>query len=266
MSNTTFNTTPAVLTALKAAQEARRKWEAGTYAASNTALYGILQQSYSVMLSCIANPTLTDGVKVLMKDRKLKFSTNTSLELLIIRIVFADEQTQNTFKYRLLSYARVLACALEDAVAVDDLPAYINKRGGIDEIRRDTEKTDKTVQDKQFVSVAKKVLHKEELGLFDAFKLPNDLKPVNGSRYSVAIVRDNQDGTGTIVHGVKDATVVESALKIAGKLITEDAAKRATDQMMTNANEYELEAKVDATQALATDFAPQAQITATSAE
>ena len=229
----TINNRNELATALEAVQKKRKDWEAGAFASSNDKLYAILAAAYDVCLACIASPDLTDGITDLLKLRKLQFSSNTSLELKVVRLVFADRDTQSKYKHRLLSYARVLNLALEDGQTSATLAQYIKDKGGIDEIRRTVSSNDKEQEAKDFTAVAKKNLSDpQHTGLFDAFQLPPELKPENGSRYSLALVRDNQDGTGTIIRGLKTNTLVEKALEEAGKAIADEVARKATRDLL----------------------------------
>lgn len=171
----------------------------------------------------------------------LKHSSNTSLELKVVRLIFADPSTQDKHKYRLLSYARVLKLALEAGQTSETLPKYIQDQGGIDEIRRATSKSEAAIKAEKNVRVAKKCLSNTEApGLVDAFNLPPELKPANGDRFSVALVRDNQDGTGTIIQGIKSSSVVEAALQIAGQDILDKIASAAVGSVEDVAAKYQL--------------------------
>lgn len=232
MQNLNITNVDQLATALEAAQTQRKKWEDGAFAASNDKLYAILAAALDVCQVCIANPDLTDGITSLLKLRKLQYSSNTSLELKVVRLVFAEPHTQSKYKYRLLSYARVLNSALNDGQTSATLAQYIIDQGGIDEIRRSASQKSNEPQPMQYVSVASKTFADVQCnGLFDAFTLPVELKPLNGSRYSIALVRDNQDGTGTIVKGLKSNALVERALEEAGKAITEEVSHLATQNL-----------------------------------
>lgn len=237
MTNIKFVNYNDVTNALDAARKARKVWDAGARAASNEELHKLLAAAFEVFQACIANPDLTGGITELLKHFKLTHSKNTSLELKIVRLVFADEVTQRTNKYRFQSYARVLAFAQEDNQTPATLSQYIKDKGGIDEIRRTKSTESSELQVQQYATVAQKRLAQtQEAGLFDAFKLPPELKPANGNRYSLALVRDNQDGTGTIVRGLNTNSLVEKALEEVGKVIAKQVGDQATKRLLTGAS------------------------------
>jgi hypothetical protein len=257
MQNLNITNLDQLTTALEAVQTQRKTWEAGAFAASNDKLYAILAAAYEVCQVCIANPDLTDGITNLLKLRKLQFSSNTSLELKVVRIVFAEPHTQSKYKYRLLSYARVINSALNDGQTSATLAQYIIDQGGIDEIRRSTSQKSNEPQPKDYMSVASKTFADVQCtGLFDAFTLPVELKPLNGSRYSIALVRDNQDGTGTIVQGLKSNSLVEKALEEAGKAITDEVSRQATKDLLDGTAKHQSNNQQQAAAIISSAFKP----------
>jgi hypothetical protein len=252
-----IETLTQLTTALEAVQTKRKDWEAGAFAASNDKLYAILSAAYDVCQACIANPDLTDGITDLLKLHGLQHSSNTSLELKVVRLVFADRDTQSKYKFRLLSYARVLNLAQEDRQTPATLAQYIKDKGGIDEIRRTVSSNDKEQDAKDYTAVAKKNLSDPQyMGLFDAFPLPPELKPENGSRYSLALIRDNQDGTGTIIRGLKTNTLVEKALEETGKTIADEVARKATRDLLDGTNQHQSTLQQQAAAAVSSAFKP----------
>ena len=59
--------------------------------------------------------------------------------------------------------------------------------------------------------------------LFVNFELPDELQPADGEQFSLALVRKNADGTGSIVFGTNNGTAVSTVLSIAGKTLQEKA-------------------------------------------
>ncbi|MDQ2091157.1 hypothetical protein [Marimonas arenosa] len=258
MQNNTFNTYNDVTNALDAARKARKVWEQGVFASSNEKLRALLVSAFDIFQACVANPDLTGGITELLKHFNLKHSKNTSLELKIVRLVFADETTQHKHKQRLLSYARVLTLAHEDNQTPATLDQYIQDKGGIDEIRRTKSGKSNELKAQQYATVAKKQFaNTPETGLFDAFKLPPELKPANGNRYSLALVRDNQDGTGTIVHGLNTNSLVEKALEEVGKVIAKQVGEQAAQSLLTGASQHHAAAISEAMQTVNSAYKPE---------
>lgn len=258
MRNTTYTTYNDVTTALDAARKARQVWEEGVFASSNEKLRALLVAAFDIFQACVANPDLTGGITELLKHFNLKHSKNTSLELKIVRLVFADETTQHKHKQRLLSYARVMTLAHADNQTSATLDQYIQDQGGIDEIRRTKSTKSSELQAQQYATVAKKQFaNTQEAGLIDTFKLPPELKPANGNRYSVALVRDNQDGTGTIVHGLNTNSLVEKALEEVGKVIAKHVGEQAAKNLIAGASQHHAAAVAQATRAVNSAFSPE---------
>lgn len=247
--------------ALEAIKKQRKDWEANEHAASNAVLYTMLAAALDICRACIATPDLTDGIDSMLKHAGLKYNSKMSLELKVVRLVFADASTQDKTKYRQLSYARVLNVALERGQTSATLAQYIKDQGGIDEIRRNSSSDSDADNGKNYIAVAKTNLaDPQRSGLFDPFKLPAELKPVNGSRYSLALIRDNQDGTGTIVQGLKSNALVEKALEEAGKGITEEVARQATRDLLDGTSKQQLAVQQRAAEIVSSAFVPQATI------
>lgn len=257
MTTTSITNRTDLTNALKSVQKQREDWEASAFAASNDKLYAILSAAYDVCLACIANPDLTEGVNYLLGLRDLTFTKNTSLELKVVRLVFAEPQTQDKHKYRLLSYARVLNLAHEKGETAATLPHYIIDQGGIDEIRRGTSAKKEEADANKFAAVAKEAFTAaDQFGIFDPFKLPPELKPANGCRYSLALIRDNHDGTGTIVKGLKSNTLVDKALEEAGKGFAKEYGKQAEKDLLTGAAKFQLTIRAKAANTLNSALGP----------
>lgn len=228
-----------------------KAWEANALATSNNELYSILSATYSIYCACVNDPDLTTGIDELLKHFELKFTKTTSLQLKVVRLVFGTKTTQETYKYRHLAYARVMALAHDNGETAATLAAYIEKKGGIDELRRGTSKRSSGNPDNTMGMVAKSNLSAvpahEGLATFD---LVEDLKPVKGSRYAIGIVRDNQNGTGTIVYGLSDQALIEEVLVAAGKSIMARVEKRAGDDLRAGNIKFTTAAKGLATDVL----------------
>ena len=109
------------------------------------------------------------------------------------------------------------------------LAQFITDRHGIDEIRR-ANKDGLTTTDKAKVQVdlaRTKLVNPSDSELFSNFDLPDQLQPKAGEQFSLALVRKNADGTGSIVFGTDNVAAVTSVLALAGKSLQDNAAKAA---------------------------------------
>ena len=132
---------------------ARKEWEQGTMKASNDELYALLARCFDFYLAVSRSYDLPKALNQLLTERGFTYTNSTSLPLKVVRLVFADPSDQERYKHRLLTYARVLTIAKEQKQTAEQLPAFIEQNGGIDEIRRQgatgETKADKEKKDKK---------------------------------------------------------------------------------------------------------------------
>lgn len=247
---TTTNIIPVVnsqLTLESAVNDLRKRsadWERGALASSNAELYGLLQASYAVFKACAVNTKLTSGVDEVLKSFNIKCSKDTSLGLKVVRLAFATAANWKKHQYRHFAYARVLDLAHEKAIAVANLVDFIIDAGGIDEIRRGkgTAQTAASGPTKEQLSqLAKTTLGNKPLQS-SAVKIAliDNFKPHTGNAFSLALVRDNQDGTGQVVYGLNDVVLVDRALEIAGSALMKAEQDRVLD-ILLNGNKAQVE-------------------------
>lgn len=210
----------------------RANWEQGALASSNTELYKLLAAAYAVYEACRLDPDLTSGIETLLDQLGLNYTKGTSLGLKVVRAVFATKETQEKHKYRHLAYARVLEVASYECVEPGKLSEFIEGKGGIDEIRRGDNKQKNSAFKAQLTKVAKSQLsNAPEAGVIATFKLSDRIKPADGERFCLALVRANGDGNGSIVYGISDQALVERALEFAGAEIRTSVTKKAEDDL-----------------------------------
>lgn len=201
---------------IDALTEQRRRWEEGTYAASNEELYALLGNTLDLFIKVRADVGLAKAVSSLMDTYKLTYNSSTTLSVKIVRLIFEGKEREGKLKQRAYSYARVLTVAAENSIVGDTLAKFIIEHNGIEEIRRvgKTGQSD-AVKAKQNRDHAEAVLVKEEP--IEAVPMNEQLQPKDGSLYSLALVRKNSDGSGSIVFGTNNPAAVNTVLSIAGK-------------------------------------------------
>lgn len=212
---------------IDAAVQKRIKWQNGTYAAANAELYNVLADCLDLFTTVRRSYELPKGVNALLEDRGLKSNASTSLELKIVRLVFADEHTATQAENRLFGYARVIRAAADANQTGATLAKFITDNHGIDEIRRVSKTGINSVQKlKSEIEQARcELITSSNTELFSSFELPHALQPKDGEHFSLALVRKNADGTGSIVFGTNNVVAVNSVLAIAGKTLKADAIK-----------------------------------------
>jgi hypothetical protein len=170
---------------------------------------------------------LPKGVNALLDERGVTYNASTSLELKLVRLVFADTNTAPQLQNRLFSYARVIRVATDANQSGITLAKFIADNHGIDEIRR-AGKDGVSAADKQKAQIDHariQLLERSAAELFSNFALPDTLEPTVGEHFSLALVRKNPDGTGSIVFGTSNTAAVETVLAIAGKNLKGEAVK-----------------------------------------
>lgn len=215
----------------------RKIWEAGTYAASNAELYAILGDCLDLFNTLKADSQAAKGLADYLQAGGHTVKSNSSLELRIVRLVFLDPASDAKLANRMFTYARAIKAAADAGITGANMPAWIADQNGIDEIRRSnssgqsaaaTAKTHQEYADSVFRSSA-------VVNIADAIELPDDLQPAAGSDYSIALIRKNHDGTGSIVFGLNTPSIVNAAMRVAGKSLTDKAAEAAVEQTIKDA-------------------------------
>lgn len=203
----------------------RETWEAGTYAASNAELYALLGQTLTLLYRVKRSTELSRGLNGFLTKLGFTFTDATSMETKLLRAVFADPTNLAKYKHRIYVYARVLAVAFAAKVTGTDLPEFIEQRGGIDEIRRDGSKAaDKKDEKAAVINNAETALTFTECDtIATGIKLTADLMPADDQKFSLALLRMEADGTGSIVFGTNSKALVRSVLAIAGQKIDVNA-------------------------------------------
>ena len=244
----------------------RQKWEQGSYAASNAELYTLLGNTLELFLKVRSNVGLSKAVTDLLDTYSIQHNSSTSLALKIVRLVFVGKGREKKIENRAYTYARVLTVAEEAGITGEQLPQFIADNHGIDELRRqnkdgetDAEKAKRARDYADAALVA-------ETAISDVI-MSDSLQPVDGARYSLALVRKNEDGTGSIVFGTNNATAVNTVLTIAGKALKDRAAQAAEQNVAKHDAEQRAEnAERLAQELLNTGFQPQANVAALTTE
>lgn len=277
MTNTTTEnqTTATFAEAIDDIVKKRIVWEQGTYAAANAELYSILGDCLDLFSALKRRMDVNQDVNALLDVRGITYTSATSLELKLVRLVFASAETAARIENRLYSYARVIRVAADAKQTGETLAKFITDNHGIDEIRR-VNKDGVTAAQKQKAQVdlaRTKLITASDNDLFTNFDLPDDLQPQTGEQFSLALVRKNADGTGSIVFGTDNVAAVTTVLALAGKALQDNAVKTAEAETakqvaaVKQQNMAELEAAMAETlSAKKPVFEPQLTVSASVAE
>jgi hypothetical protein len=230
MTNATAQTKPVTFADVIDDIVAKRVlWEQGTYAAANAELYSILGDCLDLFVALKRRMNAAKAVNDLLALRGITYNNATSLELKLVRLVFATADTAKRMENRLFSYARVIRVAADAKQTSATLVQFITDRHGIDEIRR-ANKDGVSAADnvKAQVDLARvELVSPSDSDLFTDFELPDQLQPKDGQQFSLALVRKNADGTGSIVFGTNNVAAVTTVLALAGRALQDKNVKVA---------------------------------------
>lgn len=151
MTNTPQNLTTQIVTEFQnrvnTITAQRRTWQDTAFKTANHALYDLLAEIYALYDNS-KGATAADEAKrewLLQQcaKRNLKLNKNPSFIQLCVKLVFSDSDTDSR---RISSYARVLGAAAQssEVTVAADVPVFIRKYGGVEEIRASLSKNTKT--------------------------------------------------------------------------------------------------------------------------
>lgn len=235
----------------------REVWQNGSYATSNAELHKLLGGCLDLYHVIKHDASLAKGLNEYLRLIGVKFTEHTSLELRIARLVFATPGAEQKVKNRVNAYARVIKVAAAHGQTSATISQFIVANHGIEEIRRSGGKTAKAspadiklqnrkLADAQYADPAAPEI-------FAGFQLPEQLMPEAGQRYSVALVRRNPDGTGSIVFGTGNTAVVNTVLAAGGKGLVDKAHKQAETDLLKQ-QEVQLSQNLQAFKAASNDI------------
>jgi hypothetical protein len=132
---------------IKTIVEAREKWQGSLFKSANDSLYNLLGKIFDLIeetkTNTEADKEKRDWLLSECRKRKLRHNMKPSFIQLITKLVFSDSDVDSR---RISSYVRVLTAAKQykDVVVGADVPNFIRKNGGIEEIRASLCKNTKT--------------------------------------------------------------------------------------------------------------------------
>jgi hypothetical protein len=151
-------TASGVVALLEGLAGERQKWEGIELAASHARLYGILTQCYDFYLMLKSSETakgvrkqLADGLESFITSQGLRTLSNTHDMNKVVKAVFGEDRR------RVSAYAMALRAALvaghevgakSEHVPADELSAWIQAKGGIEEIRLGSKNSGLSLKDR----------------------------------------------------------------------------------------------------------------------
>ena len=135
VSDTTAVVQSASVEQLKSLETARISWETTELALSNNRLYGILKQAYGFYLvmkqddSKDVRKEKLDAMEAFIAERNYVFTPSTHDMTRVVKCVFGLERR------RVSAYSIALREALRQEVSADDLVAFLQDNGGVEQLR-----------------------------------------------------------------------------------------------------------------------------------
>lgn len=151
MTNATHKLTTSIVASFKervnTITQDRRSWQDTQFKTANDALYELLAEIYALYDdskgATAADEAKRDWLLQQCSKRNLKLNKNPSFIQLLVKLVFCDTDTDSR---RISSYTRVLTAAAQssEVMVAADVPVFISKYGGVEEIRASLAKNTKT--------------------------------------------------------------------------------------------------------------------------
>ena len=188
--------------------EAKRiAWETGVYRTSNQALYQVLAEclAYSGELPVSMAKLRTAALVTFYKERGYRYKDDAPLVTRVVRAVFGDVNRR-----RISTYSLVLRQAQKENVAYADLPAWIEERGGIQEIRLSRSST--FVSPVQKASVGKMYFEaKPDLGTVQSEWLSVEADPSFIGQACVLLAEQQADGSFHVRAVIRNQAALKAA-------------------------------------------------------
>lgn len=148
-SNVVFNNVPPVnLYSLTKIVSERKTWEANAYRSSNKQLYAILAKCYAYYLALGDKTTdtskeLRSQLSAFIETNNLRFTKSSHGITKVLKCVFYDGE-KSIDRRRISTYSIVLRSALSQGISAEEVADFVERNGGVQEIRLAKSKIAKT--------------------------------------------------------------------------------------------------------------------------
>jgi hypothetical protein len=210
-------------------QSKRETWENGAYKTSNDELYRILASCLDIYQQLLHSDKRDDRKELTARLTQLgyKMTESTPLATKVIRYVFKTDRKRSH------TYSRVITCAHHAGIDAVRLPRWIEQCGGIEEVRRiATSGVSNAQRTATLVSLAEDLLSSQK-PVVTLTKPSAEFRPETGSvrRYSLALVRLEDDGTCAVVYGINNGPLLKKVLERAGRELEERKLKADSNSL-----------------------------------
>jgi len=217
----------SIVQQLDALSKRRDNWERTDFKKANDGLYALLAdclglyETQFLTVDVAHRKALRDGLVAKLKTAGVKVQKNTTTLTMLVRYVFCSDRK------RAHGYACVLTAALAEKVAAVDLPGFIAKAGGIEEIKRSMVKSAEALAKQEQIKQAKSEVE-AEIELAQMAPLAQvQIAGLTGD-YVVLLAKPGVDGTTTILGCLSDVNeaLVNALLgRMAKQRVAADAEK-----------------------------------------
>ena len=218
-----------VATRLNDLAQDRAVWENGAYKQSNTELYELLDRCFTLLEQMKGERSLIAELNALLEAKNIAFNAGTSLATKIARFVFSNNNK------RVTGYARVLRVAAHEKGERESFAAFVERRGGIEEVRKQkvAGALTKAEQAKLNIKVAEGYFVNADSLVQDIARAAPEVQPnaEASHQFTAALLRKNGDGTFSIVYGSNKTTVVKVLLAEGGAAAGEKLKVKAANDL-----------------------------------
>lgn len=187
----------------------REQWEAGVYRKSNEELYSILQNCYAVDYAIATAEYGASEMRKAITDYAAQlgfsFKEGTPVMNRIVRCVFGNVQ-----RSRISTYALVLREAKKQSVNIDDIPQFIERAGGVQEIR--LSKSSTYTSPRQKAEIARTTAFSSSLAIAKSSSLSKLADSTLANTACVLLATQLPDGTFAIHAVVRSEGAIKAAL------------------------------------------------------
>jgi hypothetical protein len=235
MSQTETNPIDSIVKQADVLFDARDKFEKEVLARTNQHLYKILSGVLELYLSAKEKGYLEDTLKALKKGlegRDMKVQKNTQPVTVFVRYIF------NSDRKRAHAYSKTLLAAMDEGVKPDGLAEFVEKSGGIEEIKRNKSLSSDAIKKQQALEVAESAASNEfstARPIMTITLSKDSVKLDDGTHYAFMIARKKVDGELEVLAPVPRTTnALESmAMKIVAKNLVEKGEANKKEEAKT---------------------------------
>jgi hypothetical protein len=235
----------------------RKAWEEGTYKRSNEELYQLLSDCLDFYSEIYGKPSQIKALNHHLTQQKIEYKESTNLGTKIVRLVF-----DSNFQRRVYTYAKVIDVAHKEMKYGQTLSDFITSRGGVEEIRKTKPDGKSPAQLRgEHIETAKEALSLSA-PLVEPFEVKTTLRKSNPGadhKLFVAIMREEQNGSYSMVYETSVGSVVNAALEAAGKDETIAERRRSAEERRRE-NEFVVEKASDLAAMAVSPAQPEASI------